>query len=166
MKGLLTNMVKALSRFKIFNEDIVDQINDRISSIEDLRWTVRNTLSPGRGIDGSTCRYKFCGHAQMPIEIKEFLKTISPKYDEFKLAEIAINKYDIGDYIGKHKDRHYYRKNLVISLQEKNDGIYIDDTDEFIEDKLGQCVMIEGIGPAHSVPPVKSQRFTLIYLYE
>lgn len=160
------NTVKALSKFKIFNEDIVDQINDQISSIEDLRWTTRDFLSPGRGIDGASCHYKFCGHAQMPISVKNFLKLISPKFDGYKLAEIALNKYDVGDYLGKHKDRHYYRKNLVIALQENNDGLFIDDTDEFIEDKIGQAVMIDGIGPAHSVPPVKSQRYTLIYLYE
>jgi len=166
MKVLLENMVKALSKFKVFDKDHVFKIKELAESIDDLRWTTRTVLSAGRGIDGASCHYDFCGHAQMDNDTKNKLKDFAPKFENFRLAEIALNRYNIGDFLGKHKDRHYYRRNLVIALQEEGDGLYIDDTNEFIKDVLGQGVMFEGIGPAHSVPPVKNKRFVLIYLYE
>jgi hypothetical protein len=159
-------MVKALLISKFFDKETAFDVRKIAESIDDLRWTTRTALSAGRAIDNSTCHYDFCGHAQMPAPIKEKLKELAPVFEDFKLAEIAINRYNPGDYLGKHKDRHYYRRNLVISLQENGDGLFVDDTDEFVEDVAGQGVLFEGIGPAHSVPPVSHSRYTLIYLYE
>lgn len=166
MKVLLKNMAKALSTFNAFDLATSAELRKIAEAIDPLRWKTRHGLSPGRGIDNATCRYNFCGHAQMDDTTKNMLKKLAPVFDDCKLAEIAINKYQVGDYLGKHKDRHYYRKNIVIALQASGDGLYIDDTGEFIEDKLGQGVIFEGIGPAHSVPPVKNERYVLIYLYE
>lgn len=159
-------MVRALSKFKVFDNETASEIRLLAESIDDLRWTTRTMLSAGRGIDGAQCCYDFCGHAQMDVNTKAKLKELAPKFKNFRLAEIALNRYNIGDYLGKHKDRHFYRRNLVIALQENGDGLYVNDAEEFIEDVLGQGVMIEGIGPAHSVPPVKNKRYVLIYLYE
>lgn len=159
-------MEKALSTFNVFDKTTVNELKLLAESIDNLRWTSRTTLTAGRSINGSSCQYKFCGHSQMPLDIKSKFKILAPKFENYKLAEIALNKYDIGDFLGKHKDRHYYRKNLVIALQESGDGLYINDTDEFIEDVAGQAVEFTGIGPAHSVPPVKNKRYVLIYLYE
>jgi len=158
--------VKALSVFNIFDKKTANELKELAQSINELRWTTRTKLSSGRGIGGATCHYNFCGHAQMETSLKEKLKTLAPLFDNYKLAEIAINRYKVGDYLGKHKDRHFYRRNLVIALQEQGDGLYINDTDEFIEDVAGQGVLFNGIGPAHSVPPVANERYTLIYLYE
>ena len=68
--------------------------------------------------------------------------------------------------MGPHKDRDVHRKNVVISLQEKGDGLLLDESNEFIEDRLGQGVVITGVGPVHSVPSVKNERYSLIFLYE
>ena len=151
---------------KIFDRQQVLEVLSLINVLEGPRWVNRNKLAPGRGINGATCKYDFCGQAQMDQKTRAILESMAPKFKDFPLAEVAINRYNIGDYLGKHRDRHYFRKNLVIALQEKGDGLYIDDTDEFFEDKIGQGIMFNGIGPAHSVPPVKSLRYTLIYLYE
>jgi hypothetical protein len=159
-------MENALMIFKFFNKDQVNELFEISTKIEEPRWVRRTNLSYGRGIDSASCDYDFCGHAQMSFEMKKYLKSIAPIFDDCKLAEIAINRYKPNGYLGKHKDRHYYRKNLVIALQEFKDGLYIDDENRFIEDVAGQGVVFNGIGPAHSVPPVKNIRFTLIYLYE
>lgn len=151
---------------KIFDKTVAAEIINEVKKIEDFRWTRRVNLEPGRSISGATCQYDFCGHSQMPPELKNKLKKLAPMYKDFPLAEIAINRYRVNDYIGKHKDRDLYRLNLVVALQEKGDGVFIDDTGHFIEDIAGQGVLFKGIGPAHSVPPVKNIRYCLIYLYE
>lgn len=150
----------------ILEPELAEDIRSEAERLEDFRWTRRSNLEPGRSISGSTCQYDFCGHAQMPVNLKVKLKELAPVYKDFPLAEIAINRYRVGDYIGKHKDRDLHRLNLVIALQQKGDGVFIDDEDLFIEDKTGQGVLFKGIGPAHSVPSVKNLRYCLIYLYE
>jgi hypothetical protein len=102
----------------------------------------------------------------MPKNAKDRLKELAPEYKDYLLAEIAVNRYKPGDYIGKHRDRDFYRRNLVIALQANGDGLQIDNPLEFIEDVAGQGVLIEGVGPVHSVPPVNQTRYCLIYLYE
>jgi hypothetical protein len=159
-------MVREPMISKILEKNTATSLFDLATQIEEPRWISRKNLSYGRGIEGADCNYDFCGHAQMSKENKDLLKSLAPKFDGFKLAEVAINRYRVGGYLGKHKDRHYYRRNLVIALQELKDGLYIDDNNEFIEDIAGQGVLFEGVGPAHSVPPVKNLRYTLIYLYE
>lgn len=159
--------MKSLEISKIFDETIVSEILETIKTIEDPRWTRRTKLEPGRAIEDSSCAYDFCNHNMMSKEQKKFFKQLAPRYEDFILAEIAINRYRKGDYIGKHRDRDYYRRNLVVALQENGDGLIINDYDnQFIEDKIGQGVLIEGVGPTHSVPPVKNERFSLVFLYE
>jgi hypothetical protein len=153
------------SKFIAMDEMLVDQVLDRVKKIEEPRWSLRKSLE-GRSIEGSTCHYWFCGNAQMTKDDVEFLKSIAPTFDNYWLKEIAVNKYNVGDFIGKHKDKHYYRKNMVIALQDLGDSLYFDDLNETIPDVKGQAVVLDGIGPAHSVPPVKNQRYSLIYLYE
>jgi len=155
-----------LDLFDVLTPSVAEDIRLEAEQLEDSRWTRRVNLEPGRSISGSTCQYDFCGHSQMPAGLKQKLKELAPEYRDFPLAEIAINRYRVGDYIGKHKDRDLYRLNLVVALQQQGDGVYIDDEELFIDDRIGQGVLFKGIGPAHSVPTVKSQRYCLIYLYE
>jgi len=135
-------------------------------SIEDIRWVRRSKLTPPRQIDNSSCAYDFCGHSQMPEHVVEFYKSIAPHFEDHKLAEVAVNRYNVGDYLGKHRDVDYYRKNLVIALQDSDDGVMIDDEQKLIKDSVGQGICIDGIGPVHSVAPVNKQRYSLVYLYE
>lgn len=151
---------------KMIDREVAIEIRDSIESLDSARWVNRSHLAYGRSVEGSTCCYDFCGHKQMPEKLRTDLKLLAPTFDGFPLAEIAINRYKVGDYIGKHRDRDLYRINLVISLQELGDGLMIDDENLFIEDVIGQGVLFKGVGPVHSVPPVKNQRYSLIYLYE
>ena len=159
-------MQERLQVSKVLSEETVAKVNAAIATLEQPRWIKRMILPKTRGVNGATCRYEFCGHAQMPRDIKDFLKSIAPDYKGFPLREIAINRYNVGDYIGSHRDADLYRKNLVIALQAQGDGLLIDPEDRFIEDIVGQGVLITGVGPIHSVPAVKNLRHCLIYLYE
>jgi hypothetical protein len=159
-------MPPGLTVFEIFSVDKVSAVLDLIGNIEDERWITRTELSAGRGINGAKCHYDFCGHSQMDLKTRNSLKKTAPSFENFSLAEVCVNRYKVGDFIGEHRDRHIYRRNLVISLQQLGDGLLINESNTFIEDKLGQCVMFEGIGPSHSVPTVKNNRYSLIYLYE
>lgn len=155
-----------LQIYKIFDKETVETVYELIDTLEDPRWIRRTELQPGRAIGDAKCAYDYCNHMQMKKEMKETLKDLAPEYENFKLSDISVNRYNKGDYIGQHRDRHDFRRNLVISLQEQGDGLYIDEDDKFIEDKIGQGVLIEGIGPIHSVPPAKQLRYSLVYLYE
>ena len=151
---------------QLLDKDDVVKILDKIKEIEEPRWFTRDVFAPGRGQLGSACKYDYCNQIHMKKETVEFLEQYAPKYSDFFFNEVAVNKYNIGDFIGPHRDRDIYRRNIVISLQEDGDGLFVDDTNEFIEDKAGQAVIIDGIGPVHSVPKVKNERYSLIFLYE
>lgn len=151
---------------KELTEDQVNNINTFLAKYQDNSyWKRRTSLGP-RSINGSDCAYDFMGLSQMPSDLKDYLVQIAPREEGYFLGEVCINRYNVGDYIGTHKDREYYRMNRVISLNANGDGLYIDDEDKFIEDAVGQAVTIKGVGPAHSVPPVKTKRHVFIVLYE
>lgn len=152
---------------KELSERQVNNINTILEKYQDAcYWQRRTSLGPNRGIDGDECAYDFMGNAFMPDDLKDYLLRVAPREDGYFISEICINRYNEGDYIGKHKDRAYYRMNRVISLQANGDGLYIDEDEKFIEDVVGQAVTINGIGPVHSVPPVKTKRHVFIVLYE
>jgi hypothetical protein len=152
---------------KELNEEQVNNINTLLEKYQDdLHWQRRTSLGQGRSVDYEDCAYDFMGHNFMPEDLKKYLLEVAPKVDGYFIGELCINRYREGDYIGKHKDRAAYRMNRVIALQEKGDGIYIDDDNKFIEDVQGQAVTIHGVGPVHSVPPAKNKRHVFIVLYE
>lgn len=159
-------MQELTTSIELSKEDVVE-INNRIKDLDELRWIRRTDLGRGRGVvDSADCAYDFIGDKQMPKDLKDYLESLAPKAGIFGLKEICINRYRVGDYIGPHKDKDLYIKNVVISLQENGDGLLVDETQEFIEDIEGQAVWFTGVGPTHSVPPVKHNRHVLIYLYE
>ena len=151
---------------QIFDKEQVVNIVNKIKEIDEPRWHVRDTFGPGRGLPDATCRYDYTNQIYLDKETIDYLKSYAPDYKDYFLNEVAINRYNVGDYIGPHRDRDMHRKNVVISLQEKGDGLLLDETNKFIKDKIGQGVAITGIGPVHSVPEVKNERYSLIFLYE
>ena len=53
----------------------------------------------------------------------------------------------------------------MIHLEDSDeDGLMIEDT--FHPLREGRMTVFKGAGLLHSVPPVKNERYTLIYLYE
>jgi hypothetical protein len=159
-------MVMTYEISNYLDKDTAIKAREVAESLEDPRWIRRSQLTPPRQIEKSSCSYDFCGHRQMPTHVVDFLKSIAPHFDEHRLAEVAINRYNVGDYLGKHRDFDYYRKNLVIALQDSDDGVLIDEDNSFVKDSIGQGICINGIGPVHSVSPVNNKRYSLVYLYE
>jgi len=155
-----------LQVIEVYDSATVDSILDVVKSIEEPRWITREYLQPGRAVDNETCCYKYCNQVQMKKQDREYFRNLAPKFENYFLSEVAVNRYDRGDFIGLHRDRHEFRMNLVVSLQDSSDGLYVRDTDEFIEDKAGQGVQIIGTGPVHSVPTTNNERYSLIFLYE
>ena len=90
-------MSQKLTFLNIFDKAVAEGIRKRCDEVESLRWSLRNTLGFPRAVDGSTCRYSFCGHNQMTSELKEFLSNLAPTFDGFPLYEVAINRYNPGD---------------------------------------------------------------------
>lgn len=151
---------------QIFDKETVVNIVNKIKEIDESRWHVRDTFGPGRGLLDATCRYDYTNQIYLDKETVDYLKSHAPVYKDYFLNEVAINRYNVGDYMGPHRDRDVHRKNVVISLQEDEDGLLLDESNRFIEDRLGQGVVITGIGPVHSVPKVRNERYSLIFLYE
>lgn len=151
---------------KEIDDDKIDHLYDLVKKIDGLCWIRRDKLEPGRGLDKQQCGYDFLSYPAMPDELKEYVRAIAPRPEGYYITDIVINRYQPGDYIGKHLDRASYRMNKVIALQQNGDGIRIDEDDLFVEDVKGQSVTLFGAGPIHSVPAAKSLRHVLIYLYE
>lgn len=158
--------IQGVSVDQIFDESTSAEILNKLGNIEDPRWIRRDELESRRGVGDSGCAYDYCNQLQMTKELKEYIAGLAPKYPGMDLERFAVNRYRVGDFIGPHKDQHMYIKNLVVALQENGDGLFIDEHDIFVPDKVGQGVAFEGIGPVHSVPEVKNLRFVLIYLYQ
>ena len=149
---------------KLFQPHLCDELVEEIKQLHPARWVKRTEMQAGRGIDRLDCSYSCVLNAGFGKEYRKRLEQLAPEIEGAKLAEIVVNRYDPGDYIPEHRDRTLYLYNLLIHLQDSEDGIKIEDT--FYPDEIGRAVIFKGVGTVHSVPPVKNTRYTLIYLYE
>lgn len=139
------------------------EIREKIRALPPHVWFRRTGEMPGRGYPGETCAYWYATHRSMPPEFSKELGELAPKVDGWKLDIICINKYLPGDYIGTHRDRGTHPFNLVIPLQDGEDGMFI--KGELLKDKAGRAGLNAYTGLPHSVPPVKSERYVLIFLF-
>ena len=149
---------------KLFQPHLCNELVEEIKQLHPARWVKRNTMQVGRGIDRLDCSYSCVLNAGFGKEYLKRLTELAPEIEGAKLAEVVVNRYDPGDYIPEHRDRTLYLYNLLIHLQDGEDGIKIEDT--FYPDEIGRAVIFKGVGTVHSVPTVKNTRYTLIYLYE
>lgn len=143
--------------------DLCKDIWDRLEEVPACYWEHRTSMMAGRAYPGETCDYYWTGNKSMPKDLLQILTDIAPRQDGWELAEVCVNKYYPGNYIGKHKDRAMYPINLIIPLQSGDDGVVVDDV--LYKDNAGQANIFYGVSPAHHVPPVKSKRYLLIFLY-
>jgi len=136
-----------------------------IKDLHPARFVKRNKMeyyrASGKNLE---CSYSVALNKTLGKEALQKLTEIAPKFENSKLAEVVVNKYDIGDYLPDHKDKTAYTYNVLINLQDSEDGIKIEDT--HYPDEEGRAIIFKDIGLTHSVPPVKNLRYTLIYLYE
>lgn len=150
-----------------FIREFVDKLVSHIECIPDSCYVDKSNTIPIRS-DGLTGSYRSALNKTIPKNIYEMLKLAAPTIQDHWLEEIVINKYNIGDSIPPHYDKHLYRKFVLIFLSESGDGLTIHHNDKeiFIEDKLGYGLEFTGVDTLHEVKPVKHKRYSLIYLYQ
>jgi len=138
---------------------------EEIKKLHPARWLKRDKMEYIRADgDDLSCSYSIALNKALGKECLQKLTDMAPEFEGSKLAEVVVNRYEPGDYLPSHKDKTLYTHNLLISLQDGEDGIKIED--KFYPDEIGRAVIFKGIGVTHSVPPVINTRYTLIYLYE
>lgn len=155
---------RVLLGVELFSKGLCDDLIEYINVLPKARWTHRTQLRsiPTAGTD--VCDYWFLGDAQQPKEFNEFLISIAPIVDGFKPKETIVNRYEPGGGMSEHIDMAPYRTNMLVMLSNNDDGVEVDK--EFYKDDPGKAVIFPFKSPPHRVPPVKQQRFVLIYLYE
>ena len=133
--------------------------------MEPARWFLRKQINSRPTKHTRDCHYYFCGDRQQPEALREKLFALAPQIDEAKVVEACINRYDVGGWMPEHIDSTIdYRYNMVIALCEQGDGIEIEGV--FYPDVAGRAVVFPRRSAPHAVPPVRSQRYCIIYLYE
>lgn len=159
-----TDLVQSRRQTAIFPSDVCAELWAKLDALPEPYWVLRDRLGVHRGTGSGECHYWICGDKGLPKTLTQEIRSLAPKLRGFDLAELMVNRYNVGDYIGEHRDRHHYFRNLVIPLQANGDGLFIEDV--WVEDEAGTGFMFEGIGPVHHVPPVKHKRYCVIFLYE
>lgn len=147
-----------------FSPEIAKQLVEYVKALPEIYWYHRTMINsiPTQGTKEAD--YWFLGDGQMSSELRECLRTLAPTIDGFKPKELIINRYEVGTGMPEHIDKAFYMHNMVIALSDNNDGLTING--EFIVDQPGKGWIMPIKSPPHAVPPVKHQRFTLIYLYD
>jgi len=130
------------------------------------RWVKRTEMQAHRSaVPGAECKYSCALNQTLGKEYFAHLSSLAPEIEGCSLAEVVVNRYEPGDFIPEHLDRTVYPYNLMIHLEDSDeDGLMIEDT--FYPLREGRMTVFKGAGLLHSVPPVKNERYTLIYLYE
>lgn len=147
-----------------FSKQIATDISSYLDNLREKYWFHRDKINsiPMKG--DPTADYYFLGHNQMPAELRNFLFALAPTIDGMKPIEACVNRYEIGRGMPEHIDQAYYRYNMVIPLSDYGDGLLVGD--QFFVDKPGSGLILPSRSPAHEVPPVKTKRYVLIYLYD
>lgn len=148
----------------VYSKDFCDSLVEEIEEFHTARWVLRDHISsiPTKGTNKS--HYYFCGDRQQPKDFNQAIRAVAPVIEGHELGEVCINRYDVNGYMPEHIDAADYRYNIVVALCEKGDGITVEG--EWLEDKAGQAVVFPAFSVPHEVPPVKSKRYVLIFLYE
>jgi hypothetical protein len=149
---------------EVFSKEVCDLLVEELRAMHPARWFFRNKIL-SRPTKGTTdAHYYFLGDKQQPAEFNALIRSMAPKIEGTELGEALFNRYDVGSFMAEHIDLAQYRYNMVIPLCDNGDGLFIGDT--FVVDEPGRATVFPAWSPPHEVPPVKHQRFILIYLYE
>lgn len=159
----LSTGLDRLSFKQSLTTDECQWLTSELDGLGDDYWQLRTEMHRRRAIASVECNYRVCGNERLPPHIYQFLIDRSPCPTE-TIGEVVVNKYAIGDWIPEHRDRHPYRQFVVVPLQSKGDGLFVED--KWFEDTAGMGLLFEGISHRHSVPPLKHARYVVVYIYE
>lgn len=149
---------------ELYSKEFCELVRDYVNTLPAGRWAHRLKINSLPTAGTEECDYWFLGDKQQPKEFSDFLFGMAPLVDGAKPVEAIINRYEVGGGMAEHIDIAVYRTNLVVMLSNNDDGIIVEDV--FYKDDPGKAIIFPFKSPPHSVPPVKKQRFVLIYLYE
>ena len=150
--------------FRAFDPEVAKEVLLRIEEIRDSAWHHRNKINsiPTQGT--AEADYDFLGDRQQPKDFNKFLRSLAPKIPGTMLGEACVNRYKVGGGMPEHVDIALYRYNVVVMLNDCGDGIEIEGV--FYPDDPGMAIQFPDKSQPHRVPPVKHQRYVVIYLYE
>lgn len=153
-----------------FTPEFCESVVAQLDAYDDKRFTDRSGgMTLARTVDGTGASYRSMVNLDIPKPIRDALIEKAPKLGSF-LEEVIINRYNPGDFIPKHLDTHHYPKFCVIPLVESGDGFsaYFDGAngeETFIEDIIGNGIVVSGTKLVHAVRPVQHKRYVVMYLY-
>lgn len=160
----MKNLAQEVLPVVAFSPDIAKQLVEYLRELNPKYWYHRLKINsiPTKGT--TEADYWFLGDGQMSPELKECLRTLAPTIHGTKPREMIVNRYEVGFGMPEHIDKAMYVHNMVIALSDEGDGLDIEGV--FHQDRPGAGWIMPIKSPPHEVPPVKHQRFTLIYLYD
>ncbi len=147
-----------------FSREEADFLIEQIKEFHEDRWFHRTKLNSVPTQGDTTADYYFCGDKQQPKDFNEYLRSLAPKVEGAWLEEAVINRYLPGNYMPEHGDLGKYRYNMVIALNQLGDGVECSGV--FHEDVAGEGIIFPSKSEPHRVPPVKHERYVVIFLYE
>lgn len=156
-------MGEEVSRVVVFSKEQCRDLLEDIENIHPLRWARRTKINSLPTQGDPTSDYFFLGDRQQEKEFNKKLRAMAPVYPGLELSQACINRYDPGQYMPEHIDWSTNRVNMVVALNEDGDGVEIKGV--FSPDVQGEAVVFYDKSPPHRVPPVKNQRYVVIYLY-
>lgn len=148
----------------VFSEAVCDELIAWIKTFELPRWFYRGEINSRPTQGTKEAHYWFCGDRQQPKDFNQYLRSLAPEIPGVTLAEACINWYQVGSYMPEHIDVCHYMVNMVVNLNDAGDGVEV--AGVFHPDVKGRGVVFPAFSPPHRVPPVKNERYVIIYLYE
>ena len=158
----LARVHQPVYRTPLLDPETCAQALAMLKAVPEPYWYRRTSLQQGRGMQGASCDYGWLTKHSMPKAVSAMIQQSSPVSPDMYLADWAVNRYLPGQFIGPHRDRDPYPFNVVVPLQALGDGVVVGG--EFFPDEVGWATIFEGATPVHEVPPVKNERYVLIYL--
>lgn len=99
----------------------------------------------------------------MPAELRKTLFSLAPNLPRTFVEEVCVNRYEVGFGMPEHIDLAQYQYNMVVALCDNGDGVNIEGV--FHVDEPGKGIIFPRKSAPHDVPPVKHQRYVIIFLY-
>lgn len=150
--------------FQVFDKELAKVVLSKIESLPESVWFHRDKINSRPTTGDVVANYDFCGDRQQPKEFNKYLRSIAPKIPGAMLEEACINRYLPGGGMPEHIDIALYRHNIVVSLNDLNDGVEIEGV--FYPDVPGRAINFGCKSVPHRVPPVNRTRYVIIYLYQ
>jgi len=148
----------------VLSPAVCTEMLERCKALQPFHWVKVDRAMGKQGYAGAWSRYAYVTQDSVPKELADWIWAQAPKNPAWELGRFVVNRYRVGEFIGLHKDRGTHDLNLIIPLQTGEDGVSIEDV--LYPDVVGNGRLHIYNGKPHCVPPVKTERYVVIYLYK